>query len=260
MAFISSKPMPAELLMHDVEEWIYQVDQLKVRGLSVIPKERRKITRIVVYLRGGKGHVGRVRLARLLQFISPHTLVFAPYYRGSNGSEGRDAFAGDDLKDVEEAVSILKSFYPTAYLHLIGFSRGGIQGLLTFQKVKADSYMIWGGVTDLHLMYEERVDLRGMLRRMVGHPKKDKEAYELRNAIKSIDHQSPPILIIHGAKDMQVSIRQAAYLEAHLKQVGAYFKTMYQCEEGHVPRPEAMKKVLNTVHQWMNDIEQDRLA
>ena len=27
-------------------------------------------------------------------------------------------------------------------------------------------------------MYEERIDLRGMLRRMVGHPKKDLAAYE----------------------------------------------------------------------------------
>ena len=55
---------------------------------------------------------------------------------------------------------------------MIGFSRGGIQGLLSFQDDPVDSYIIWGGVSDVHLMYEERVDLRGMLRRMVGHPKK----------------------------------------------------------------------------------------
>ena len=41
---------------------------------------------------------------------------------------------------------------------MIGFSRGGIQGLLSFHPV--DSYIIWGGVSDVHLMYEERVDLR----------------------------------------------------------------------------------------------------
>lgn len=57
---------------------------------------------------------------------------------------------------------------------MIGFSRGGIQGLLSFQDDPVDSYIIWGGVSDVHLMYEERVDLRGMLRRMVGHPKKIK--------------------------------------------------------------------------------------
>ncbi|MDM5686253.1 phosphoenolpyruvate carboxykinase (ATP), partial [Staphylococcus aureus] len=42
------------------------------------------------------------------------------------------------------------------------------------------------GVSDIDLMYEERVDLRGMLRRMIGHPKKDRAAYEARQAIPNI--------------------------------------------------------------------------
>lgn len=37
-------------------------------------------------------------------------------------------------------------------------------------------------------MYEERVDLRGMLRRMVGHPKKDIDAYNKRDALKILMH------------------------------------------------------------------------
>ena len=36
--------------------------------------------RIVVYLRG-KGQVGRVRAARLMQFANDNTLVVGPYYR-----------------------------------------------------------------------------------------------------------------------------------------------------------------------------------
>ena len=55
---------------------------------------------------------------------------------------------------------------------MVGFSRGGLQGLLTFQDLPVTSYTIWGGVSDIDLMYEERVDLRGMLRRMIGHPKR----------------------------------------------------------------------------------------
>ncbi|MBI5975702.1 S9 family peptidase [Staphylococcus sp. H16/1A] len=248
--------MPSDLSTHNVEEWVYEVDNLAVRGLCVIPKKKKQIERIVVYLRGGKGQVGRVQLARLLQFITPHTVVFAPYYRGSNGSEGRDDFAGQDLRDVEVAVDVLKSQFPNSYLHLIGFSRGGIQGLLTFQSVKADSYIIWGGVTDLHLMYEERVDLRGMLRRMVGHPNKNHQAYEARNAIKLINASSPPILIVHGKEDVQVGIHQAYFLEEHLKKVGATFETFYQNKEGHVPRPPQMKETLAKIHQWMQNVEE----
>ncbi|MCP6652036.1 S9 family peptidase, partial [Klebsiella pneumoniae] len=87
------------------------------------------------------------RTGRLLQFAKDHTLVFGPYYRGNNGSEGRDEFSGDDLHDVTQAIRILKILYPEAFVHIIGFSRGGLQGLLTFQDLPADSYITWGGVS-----------------------------------------------------------------------------------------------------------------
>lgn len=253
MDFINRKRMPSQLQTHRVDELTYAVEGLHVKGLSLTPFQ--PVQRIIVYLRGGKGQVGRVRLARLLQFIDNHTLIFAPYYRGNNGSEGQDDFAGEDLKDVTVAIQILKAQFPEAHLHLIGFSRGGIQGLLTFQDAQVDSYIIWGGVSDLHLMYEERVDLRGMLRRMVGHPKKALQAYEKRDAMKHIGKSAPPILIIHGGKDVQVGIHQAYTLEAHLKKVGATFETFYQLDEGHVPRPNAMCQVLKVIQQWMENIE-----
>ena len=152
-----------------------------------------------------------------MQFANDNTLVVGPYYRGSNGSEGRDEFANADLKDVTYLIKILKQRFPNAYIHMIGFSRGGIQGLLTYQDYPVDSYIIWGGVSSMHLMYEERTDLRGMLRRMVGHPSKNKESYDQRDAIKLIDSNSPPILIVHGGKDKQVGIHHANYLEEQLK-------------------------------------------
>lgn len=249
--------MPIDLATHRGEEVTYLVDGLRVKGLMVTPTK--SVQRIVVYLRGGKGKVGRVRTGRLLQFADDHTLVFAPYYRGNNGSEGRDEFSGEDLHDVTQAIRLLKSQYTDAFVHIIGFSRGGLQGLLTFQDLPADSYITWGGVSDLHLMYEERVDLRGMLRRMVGHPKKDLEAYQEREALQYIDEYSPPILIIHGGEDIQVGIHQAYYLENYLKQIGHRYQTLYQPKEGHIPRPKALKQVLQIIHQWMNDVEEGKL-
>lgn len=245
--------MPADIGSHRVEEVQYEADGVLVRGLLVTPVE--PINRIVVYLRGGKGQVGRVRLGRMLQFTNESTLVFAPYYRGNNGSHGRDAFAGDDLQDVIAGVAILKEMYPDTPVHLIGFSRGGIQGLLTFQAVNATSYIIWGGVSDIRLMYEERVDLRGMLRRMVGHPKKHPEAYQQRDALSIIDHTAPPILIVHGGLDEQVGIHQAYHLANHLEEKRARYETYYQMLEGHVPRPDALAEVLEHIQNWMNKVE-----
>ena len=82
--FLNRKRMPIFFNNHYTEEVTYSVDDLKVRGLLMTPHA--KVKRIVVYLRGGKGQVGRVRPGRMAQFKNPNTLVFAPYYRGSNGS------------------------------------------------------------------------------------------------------------------------------------------------------------------------------
>lgn len=249
--------MPMDITTHIFEEITYQVDDLNVKALMATPE--REVKRIVMYLRGGKGQVGRVRAARLLQFVDANTLVIAPYYRGNNGSEGKDDFYGDDLNDVTQLLYILQQSYPEAFIHMIGFSRGGLQGLLTFQDLPVDSFIIWGGVSDIHLMYEERVDLRGMLRRMVGHPKKDLAAYDKRNAIKRITNNAPPILIVHGYQDEQVGIQQAQFLAESLTQIGTIYRTVYQKKEGHVPRPVALKKVLTQIRQWMTDIENKQL-
>ena len=112
--------MPIASRTHQFDEITYKVDGLKVKALQMCPLTK-TVKRIVVYLRGGKGQVGRVRAARLMQFANDNTLVVGPYYRGSNGSEGRDEFANADLKDVTYLIKILKQRFPNAYIHMIGF-------------------------------------------------------------------------------------------------------------------------------------------
>jgi len=253
LGIINKKRMPVDAKHHIFEEITYQVDGLKVRGLLMLPKQN--VKRIVVYLRGGKGQVGKVRTGRLMQFADTETLVFGPYYRGNNGSEGKDEFYGADLHDVTEAVRILHQLYPDCAIHMVGFSRGGLQGLLTFQDLPVSSYIIWGGVSDIYLMYEERIDLRGMLKRMVGHPKKQADAYHERDAIAQITASSPPILIVHGGQDQQVGIHNAYYLADQLDKIGTTYRTFYQMEEGHVPRPFALTNTLSCIKQWMMDVE-----
>ncbi len=258
MDYTHDKRMPVELENHLCSEVTYEVDGLKLKGLLLEPKQQ--VNRIVVYLRGGKGQVGRVRTARLLQFSNSQTLVFAPYYRGNNGSEGKDQFCGDDLHDVTIALDHLRASYPETPIHMVGFSRGGIQGLLTFQQLPVTSFIIWGGVADLRMMYEERVDLRGMMRRMIGHPRKHPEAYRDRDALSQLHQQSPPILIVHGGTDRQVDIQQARHLEGVLKRVGATYETWYQPTEGHVPRPPYMRATLTHIHDWMTRVEQGQVG
>ncbi|MDU5911148.1 MAG: S9 family peptidase, partial [Staphylococcus epidermidis] len=48
-------------------------------------------------------------------------------------------------------------------------------------------------------------------------------------------------------------------LEKKLKSKGTYYQTYYQLDEGHVPRPAAMRDVIQYIHQWMNDVENKNL-
>lgn len=51
-----------------------------------------EVNRIVVYLRGGKGQVGRVRAGRLMQFSDSQTLVIGPYYEVTMGVKVKTNF------------------------------------------------------------------------------------------------------------------------------------------------------------------------
>ncbi|PNB53221.1 alpha/beta hydrolase, partial [Pseudomonas sp. GW456-E7] len=113
-----------------------------------------------LYLRGGIKSVGMVRPGRIIQFASQGFIVFAPFYRGNQGGEGNEDFAGEDREDAFSAFHLLQQ-HPNVKkdrIHIFGFSRGGIMGMLTAIEMgrHAASFVSWGGVSDMILTYEER--------------------------------------------------------------------------------------------------------
>ena len=68
---------------------------LRVKGMLASPKEVGSYEGIL-YCRGGMQSIGMVRPARIAQIASEGFIVFAPYYRGNRGGEGKDEFAGED--------------------------------------------------------------------------------------------------------------------------------------------------------------------
>ena len=53
-----------------------------------------------------------------MQFANEHTIVIGPYYRGNNGSEGKDEFYRGDLNDVTQLIRLLHDKYPSAYIFI----------------------------------------------------------------------------------------------------------------------------------------------
>ncbi|MFD2613586.1 alpha/beta hydrolase family protein [Paenibacillus gansuensis] len=210
---------------------------------------------VLVYCRGGIGKVGAVKTAWLEDF-SPHGhLIFAPCYRGNEGGEGRDEFGGADQEDVNSAIRFLRTlpFVDPARISVMGFSRGSINATQTAAGLQQiHKLVLWGGVSDLAVTYEERIDLRRMLKRVLGGtPSRKPEAYASRSPIRLVSRLACPVLVMHGSEDQQVDIGHSLRLYEKLKKEG--LPCMFHRYEGyghHLPAP-IHKEAISRMFRWL---------
>lgn len=237
-----------------LEEITYISEGLRVKGMLATPKADGKYEGIV-YLRGGMQHIGMVRPARIAQFASQGFVVFAPYYRGNRGGEGRDEFAGNDRQDAIFAVDVLKQ-QPNVQpdrIHLFAFSRGGIMALWTaILREDITSIVTWAGISDVIFTYNERKDMRRMMKRVIGGtPINMPDAYRERTALFRVNEINAPILIIHGMKDENVSFEQAILLEDALREHDRKYETWYFPEYTHYFPAAQNAQTVRDLCMWM---------
>lgn len=183
--------------------WYETRDGEDVVAYTIEPK--RPNGQVLLYLRGGTGRIGDVRLPRLMQFAARGFYVVAPVYRGNHGGSGKEDFGGADLEDV---LSLYDRIQTTGPVHALGFSRGGLMALSLAAARPVTSVTSWAGVTNLEWTYAEQKSMRKMLRRMTGGtPEEAQEAYEMRSPL--FKDWSAPTLLIHGTDDIQVRLRHA---------------------------------------------------
>ncbi len=236
----------------EVKEITYLSNGLKVKGMLAEPKIKGNYDGFL-YLRGGIKNVGKVRPARIAQFASEGFIVFAPYYRGNQGGEGNEDFGGKDREDAFSAFQLLKSFPRVGCIHVFGFSRGGVMALLTgLQFPEASSVVTWGGVSDMSLTYEERKDLRKMMKRVIGGtPGKYPDRYEERTPLYELERFTAPVLIIHGVNDKNVSVEHAYRLERRLRSLDKQVECWYFNDFTHYFPPEVNRKIVKDLSKWM---------
>ncbi|MDF2720514.1 MAG: prolyl oligopeptidase [Paenibacillus sp.] len=244
-------PEPGLLL----EKITYWSQGLKVKGLLCTPDAAQPLPGLV-YCRGGIRNVGMVRIARLVTLARRGYTVFAPFYRGNDGGEGYEDFGGEDRYDLFNGIRLLQELpvVNSGQVPLIGFSRGAIMALLAAKSCPGvGPVVVWGGVSDLLLTYEERIDLRRMLKRVVGHPKKDEPAYVSRSPACWAEQIGSPVLIIHGTKDEHVGVEHAHRLAQALEAAGKpYALHLYQ-ERAHVFPREEDEQVLDSIFRWISE-------
>nr|WP_263325353.1 prolyl oligopeptidase family serine peptidase [Neobacillus sp. Marseille-Q6967] len=230
----------------------YLSNGLKVKGMLAEPKTGEPLDGFL-YLRGGIKNVGKVRPARIAQFAAEGFIVFAPYYRGNQGGEGNEDFAGEDREDAFAAFMLLKSLPRVKNIHIFGFSRGGVMALMTgIEFPEAVSVVTWGGVSDMSLTYQERKDLRRMMKRVIGGtPEKYPERYEHRTPLYQLERLKAPVLIIHGVKDQNVTVQHAHRLEKRLRSLDKKVECWYFDEYTHYFPPVTNRKVVEDLTKWM---------
>lgn len=246
----SSYPSPhPNIRLYKVTYWS---DDWKVKGLLAEPMWGTSFPGLL-YLRGGIKKVGYVRVARIIQMASAGFVVFAPYYRGNEGGEGNEDFCGEDRMDAIDGFHVLQEHPQVNGIHIFGFSRGGIMALFTaIHQPTAKSLVLWGGVTDMKLVYEERVDLRKMIKRVVGGSvNKFPERYEWRTPLSEAHKIECPVLLIHGAEDQNVSITHARMLEERLVAAKKQVESWFYDNQGHHFPFHFKKQITEDLLSWM---------
>lgn len=235
-----------------LDEITYWSQGLRVKGLLARPKAPGNYDALL-YLRGGLQSIGMVRPARIAQFAAQGFVVFAPYYRGNRGGEGKDEFAGADRFDAVNGVDVLKQFTKQQKVHLYGFSRGGLMVLWTaILRDDIKSIVTWAGVSDAAATYWERVDMRRGLKRIVGGtPNRVPEKYDERTPLFDVAAINAPVLIVHGTSDEHVDIEHAYQLELYLQDEGKSVETWFSFGLKHHFPPKLNRDTVRRLSEWM---------
>ena len=270
---LAMRPYPSPNRSIELTELVYWSEGKRVKGLLAVPIEWREAVieglraggnarhfegiSGMLYLRGGLQSIGMVRPARIAQFAQRGFIVFAPYYRGNRGGEGKDEFVGVDRMDAVTGVDVLRQFCGEAPVHVYGFSRGGLMALWTaIERTDLTSLTTWAGVSDVTATYWERVDMRRGLKRIVGGtPNRVPELYEARTPLFAVDRINVPVLVVHGTEDRHVDIGHAEKLIAALIQNRRSVEGWIDDGLRHHYSPELNYETVTRICQWMKEQE-----
>lgn len=250
---ISSEPIISPSTNFSIYLVTYWSGKYKVKGYLIEPKKK-GLYEGIVYLRGGIKRVGMVRIARIMQYAAEGFVLFAPFYRGNEGGEGVEDFGGEDRQDAFAAYELMNA-HPMVKqdrVHVVGFSRGGIMAGLVASAFKPASMVTWGGVSNCMLMYEERPDLRKMLRRSFsGDPLQAEEIYKARSPISMTEKITCPVLIIHGQTDNHVGVKHADQLHDQLHESNNKSEKWIIANRGHLLSVREQLTYTKKACEWM---------
>lgn len=200
-------------------------DKMKLNGYLTLPDASIERPPLIVFPHGGPN-------ARDYQYFDPYVQFFASKgyavlqvnYRGSTGFGNNYETAGyrewgqKMQTDVYEAIDWLKlnDLTDMSKVCMVGASYGGYVALLAAVERPNDYKCIVSiaGLGDIEMLAESEYQyatMRSFIQNTIGNPQNETDLANMRkiSPIHSVEKIKAPVLLIHGAKDTRVSIKQS---------------------------------------------------
>jgi dipeptidyl aminopeptidase/acylaminoacyl peptidase len=161
---------------------------------------------------------------------------------GFGKSQGPADFVGPRTLEVLTAGyrKLQKESYVDAdRMAIYGYSRGGMAASLLAVELDDVKAAVFGaGVYDFQRAYDD-VTLPGIRQNMMAETGMTKEAVRQRSSILRMEKLKCPVLILHGEKDINVTVRQALLLRDRLTQLHKEFEIKLFPDKEHSIGPQA---------------------
>jgi len=214
----------------EVTDLFYPSGDLRIRGrLFINTGNKNKVSPAIIYNHGGVEGLSKNAAKRCIDLAKEGFIVFAPSYRGQDGSDGEVEVAKGEVDDVIVAFDILSKhpLIDPQRIGMLGTSHGALITVLALARnPKVEAAVEAYGVMDINNWYsylvENNFDVEDELSQKVygKGPEHKPEAFRVRNAILVADKIKTPLFIVHGAKDKIVPKEQAQELVNALRQNG----------------------------------------
>jgi dipeptidyl aminopeptidase/acylaminoacyl peptidase len=211
-----------------IQAWAYRSGELTVKGLLFVPEGSARLPTIVFCHDGISGISRQHRLASI-RLAKLGFVVFAPSYRGEDGSDGTVEVAKGEVDDVLEAIPLLQKLdrVDGNRIAIVGASHGALIGLLAAARSdQIKSAVLAYGVMDIYrwwnyLHRDGHLGHDAVSERTYGDgPESRPESCVMRNGLTVVPKIKCPVLLLQGGRDEIVPPEQAREMKRALDAAG----------------------------------------
>ncbi len=198
----------------------YASDGLRIKARAFWPAGKGPFPGIV-FGHGGVDGLSDSSIRRCRELTKAGFAVFAPSYRGEDGSQGTVEVAKGEVNDILNGLEVFRqdSRLDSDRVAMMGTSHGALIGLLAVSRSDQFRALVFAyGVSDIfawwdYLVATNQVGTDALTKRIYGTgPTSRPESFRIRNGMSVLETINVPVLILQGELDTTVPSSQAQAL------------------------------------------------